>query len=168
MNKLFWILSRYKISLTLRNFSFLLQLGFMTCTQNISLLNYYFLQNLSTIFSLDLISKMVNLMTILLYGLFIIFCCVFLPLSYVLYKKLSIYFLNDCKLNKGSFIYCFLKFIFRPLIESFIHIYLFENQKLQLCFLGISSLIFLLGSLIFELSFGFTENKTNFTLSCSL
>jgi len=73
-NRIFWFLSKYKTSLFLRNFSFWLQLGFMIGAQNISLLNYYFLQNIRTLFSLNYETKALNIATLLLYGLFIIFC----------------------------------------------------------------------------------------------
>lgn len=124
-NKLFSVLSKYKIKKILKSFSFGLQLGLMLCIQNISMLNYYFLQNLKTIFRLDLQSKFLNFAVLYLYGFFIIFCIIFLPLAYYLYKKYSAYFLDNCKANLKSIIFSFLKYVLRPLVEGCIHIFLF-------------------------------------------
>ena len=138
----------------------------MLCIQNISMLNYYFLQNLKTIFSLDLQSKLLNFAVLYLYGFFIIFCIIFLPLAYNLYKKYSAYFLDNCKANFKSIIFSFLKYVLRPLIEGCIHIFLFENQTLQLALLALTSLLFLLITLIFELNYGFFQNKASFAFTC--
>ena len=149
LNRLFHLLKSYKVSSLIRIFALWLQLGLMLAVQNISLLNYFFLQNISTLFSLDTESRTLNLLTLLLYGVFIVFCCSFLPLVSFLYGQSAVHFMNNSRLVPGSLFFCFLRGTLRPLCEGFIHIFLFENQPLQLTLLGTSALLSLLSALVF-------------------
>ena len=168
MNRLFWVLSAYKVSSLLRVFSFWMQLGLMLAVQNISLLNYFFLQNIGTFFSLDSQSKMLNYVTLCLYGTFLVFCLIFLPMVFISYERLAVHFLSNSRIVPWALPFAFTRYILRPIVEGFVHIFLHNNQQLQLTMLAFISLGFVLTALVFEIIAKFSENKFTFAITCFL
>lgn len=116
LNRLFWLLLEYKVSIIFRNYSFWMELGMMLLVQNITLFNYYFLQNIETIFSIDFQTKVLNFIVLFMYGFFVPLCVLFLPFTYYLYDRLSAYFLENFRVSKAAFEFSVLRFIIRPIL----------------------------------------------------
>lgn len=165
LNRVFWFCSP-KIGAFFFVFSLGMQLGFILFIQNFSLLNYFFLQNIANLFSLNFISKSLNHFVLFLYGCFFIYGVLFLPIAFYLYKKKVVHFMGNSRLTQDAIWLQSLRYVIRPVMEGFIHILFLRNQLLQLQLLALSSFCFLLTNLIIESLKNRFNSKLTFTIDC--
>lgn len=168
LNKIFWLVSGFQLSSYIRIFSFWLQFGVILCVQNMMTLGYYFMQNMLTFFNLSPMMKLLNCLSLFLFGCFLMFAFSFLHLSKYFYANLHRYFLNNCKPSHCSLFYSLLKHILKPLIDCFIHLLLINHPKTQLLLLSLTCLISFCFSLLMELSYNLSTSKLLFTFTCLL
>ncbi len=131
-NRLFYLLRNYRISVFLRIYSFWLQLLFLIIFSNSTTISFLFFEYTKLLFSFSTFFTIIHSLSLGIFGLFLIVSLSLLYMSYYCYGPLSKYFLINMYRSKDAFTLTFILNCVRPIIESAIHSFLFQNNLTQL------------------------------------
>ena len=138
------MLFNYKISSYIRNYSFKGYLVLLLFDSNCEYFSFILARNSNLFFWETWTDKLFGIGVILfgfvflLWGIFGFLCL------YLLYGKLSKYFLENMFRFKSSIVFMTLCYAIRPMLKGFIHAFLYENGNTQLILLMTVELAFLL------------------------
>jgi len=112
--------------------------------QNSYILTFYSLSNFNLFFFFIPSIKIVQIVTILFFGLFFLLMIEIFPLVPYFHRRKVKIILDNPKLISPTIMFGFLKFFCKIIIECTIHYYLFDNpgkQKIMLCIINFSSVL---------------------------
>ena len=116
LNRIFFALFRYEVSSYFRFYSFWIHLFFITVVQNLRMLVVFALSNMRTLFSTDFTIKLMQTVSVAIFGFFFVFVIALFPLLEYFNGKNSKYLLSNIKYKKYCFIIMFLKFSLKPIL----------------------------------------------------
>ena len=130
--RLFYCLFNYQISIFVRPYSFLWILLEVLVQGNIEYFIFLALRNFLTPFSVDIESKLLQILVILMFFLVALTAFCSYSLYYYDYRKLAKYFLCNLFRFKSSYVLMTIMYGVRPLIKGTLHALLFEHWETQI------------------------------------
>ena len=131
-NRLFRCLFNYQISILFRPYSFWWTLFEILVVGNVQFFTFLTFRNFLTPFSIDLPSKLLQVLNILIF--FIVIMATFASYSryYTEYGKLAKYFLANMFRFKTSYVLMTISYGLRPFLKGVIHALLYEHWVVQM------------------------------------
>jgi len=118
---LFYLLYNHRISKLIRPFSFWGYLGVIMIDGNLQMMYFLMFSQNSLLFSFDFNDKIQHVLEQFIFCIYLLFSVSCYFLYYSFYKKLSKYFLDNCKLNISSVFGLAISSCFRQLCLAAIH-----------------------------------------------
>lgn len=168
LNRLFHLISHLKISSYIHIFSFWLYSLFLVVFQNWQQLLVLSLTNLFNIFSFDISTKIIQLLSLIMISMIVILCVCLFPMLFYFYKKKSMYFLSNICFSKYSWAIMELQFVLFPGIEATIHICLTEHPGIQKIMLFTSGMLFILTNFFFYMKLDIFISQGSFWIEIIL
>ena len=163
-NRFFYLLFNFKISIFLRPYSFWWIIFELLIQNNVEFFSFLCFRNTLTPFSLDLPTKMLQVLMILMFFLVTVGAFSIYWIYYKEYGKLAKYFLQNMFRFKTSYVLMIVTFGVRPFLKGAVHALLYENWELQIYLLISVELLVQLIVLVFEFKFDSHRSKVIFML----
>ena len=141
LNRLFYLVYRFRFSIALRFYSFGLSLVMVLVGQNLTILTFYACHHLRNLFSFNSTLYFLQAFTVTFLGLcFILMISYFLMCKYFYGKKSRIFLVNLYR-TKGSFGLIMLRYVIKPFIQTAVHALMYENYTQQIFIIAIVDVI---------------------------
>ena len=163
-NRCFYLFFNFELSSFLRPYSFWWILFELLIQNNVEVFSFLCFRNTLTPFSLDLATKMLQVLMICMFFLVCMGAFSVYWLYYRHYGKLAKYFLQNMFRFKTSYILMILTFGVRPFLKGAVHALLYGNWELQIYLLIAVELLTQLTVLVFEFRFDSHRSKIIFML----
>ena len=163
-NRLFRCLFNYELSILFRPYSFWWTLFEILAQGNVQFFTFLAFRNFLTPFSLDLPSKLLQVLTVLIF--FIVLMATFASYShyYTKYGKLAKYFLANMFRFKSSYALMTIAYGVRPFLKGVVHALLYNNWVVQMWVLVGVEILILVIILVFEFNFDSHRSKPVFMM----
>lgn len=164
LNRLFYLLFNYQISILFRPYSFWGILFDLLIQNNIEFFTFLGFRALTIPFSFNFVSKWLLVLALIMFFLTVFCTFISYALLYFWYGKLTRYFLVNMYRFPSSYVLMIILYGVRPFLKGAVHALLHQNFLLQLQLLAGVELVMIITSLLFQFFFENYKNMKIFIL----
>lgn len=130
--------------------------------------SYLGFMQISTLFHHDIQSKVLQTFSLCFLGIWLPLCLGFYFLCYSFYGSKSLYFFANMRISLPSATIMTIKYVYKPIIQGFIHILFWEFPSLQLFLLSFMEIASFCTFSCFQLKYLLIRSKRIFAVECLL
>ena len=131
--------------------------------QNITYIVFYASHHFLSFFSFGFSTKGLQLFCLFFIGTLFVLLISFFFMCQYFHKENSKIFLANMFLNNKAFILMFFRFTLKPIVESIIHSYCYENHQIQILLIIAVQITSLMTQFCFEMKLNIFKSKLDFT-----